>query len=247
MKQRTPATEGQTPPLLWGLLCSLRALEPPGGGTAIPGQSGRVRLKLFCFFSLEQICEPRLVGGVFLCGAVPSTPGPPPAGRVCMCPMEKNPTTTPHLFSPRSNPPRLPALQTSPLQAKLTRRGRPSSAHPPTFPPPLLELCSHFHAASRGTKETRLASGAEIQVLRARMPGKGLIWGSGGELQVWAGDGAWVQKRALVEGWRPPPGQGGRGAVVSRAGPGALLTPQSSAQKTLGCVQREGRGRLRDC
>lgn len=134
MKQRTPATEGQTPPLLWGLLCSLSAPETPGCGTAVPGQVGRVRLKLFCFFSLEQIWEPRLVGGVFLCGASPSTPGPQPPAE-CVCPMEKNPTTTPHLFSPRSNPPRLPALQTSPLQANVTLRGHSVAPAPRTLPP----------------------------------------------------------------------------------------------------------------
>lgn len=195
MKQRTPATEGQTPPLLWGLLCSLSAPETPGGGTAVPGQVGRVRLKLFCFFSLEQIWEPRLVGGVFLCGASPSTPGlQPPAECVCV---QWKKTLRRHLFSPRSNPPRLPALQTSPLQANVTLRGHsvaPSSAYPPTASFGVVL----FHAASRGTEETRLASGAAIQVLRARMPGKGLMWGSGDEPQVWAGDGAWVQKRALV-------------------------------------------------
>lgn len=42
------------------------------------GRVGGFRLKLFCFFSLEQICEPRLVGGVFLCGTSRSTPVPPP-------------------------------------------------------------------------------------------------------------------------------------------------------------------------
>lgn len=136
-------------------------------------------------------------GWCVLVRRVPQHPRSPAAGRVCMCPMEKNPTTTPHLFSPRSNPPRLPALQTSPLQANVTLRGHSvasSSAYPPTASFGVVV----FHAASRGTEETRLASGAAIQVLRARMPGKGLRWGSGDEPQVWAGDGAWVQKRALV-------------------------------------------------
>lgn len=98
MKQRTPATEGQTPPLLWGLLCSLSAPETPGGGTAVPGQVGRVRLKLFCFFSLEQIWEPRLVGGVFLCGASPSTPGPQPPAE-CVCVQWKKTLRRHHIFS----------------------------------------------------------------------------------------------------------------------------------------------------
>ena len=58
--------------------------------------------------------------------------------------------------------------------------------------------------------------------------------------EVWAGHGQWVQKRALVEGWRPPPAQGGRPAVTSAAGASALLTPQSSARKSPGVCAGRG-------
>lgn len=168
-----------------------------------------------------------------MCGAFRSTPGPPPAGRVCMCPMEKNPTTTPHLFTQIS-----PTAPQRCRPAPCKHQDSPRSSLRTLPPSHRLRSCASSFPRSPGDKRDAPASGAAIQVLRERMPGKGLIWGAGVNPRCGLGT-ARVQKRALVEGWRPPPGQGGRGAVVSRAGPGASLRHSPQPRRPWGvCSER---------
>ena len=171
MKQRTPATAGQTPPLLWGLLGSPSAPETPGGGTAIPGRGEGSEPFVSSFVSSwSRSASP---GWWVVCACAARVPAPPVSRRRPSVYVfnGKNPTTTPHLFSPRSNLPLLPALQTSPLQANASPRGHSVAPAPRPLPP------SHRLFASCAFISTQLPGGqkrrASLQAQRSRCCGRG--------------------------------------------------------------------------
>lgn len=95
----------------------------------------------FCFFSLEQICEPRLVGGVCLPGATPSTPGLPPPAE-CVCVQWKKTLQRHHIFSHPDQTFRS-SQRCRPAPCKLTRA-------PAGIRSPQLRVPSHLPTASFG-------------------------------------------------------------------------------------------------
>lgn len=144
MKQRTPATAGQNSTPALG---AARQPERPRdswwqhrNSWAVAGGGFGTLCFFFCFF-LEQICEPRLVGGVCLRGASPSTPGLPPPAECVMCPMEKT-LQRHHIFS-RPDQTFHSSQRCRPAPCKLTRA-------PAGTRSPQLRVPSHLPTASLG-------------------------------------------------------------------------------------------------
>lgn len=174
MKQRTPATAGQNSTPALG---AARQPERPRdswwqhrNSWAVAG--GRVRNPLFLLlFLLGADLRAQAGGWCVLARRESQHPRSPAAGRVCYVSNGKNPTTTPHLFSPRSNLPQLPALQTSPLQANASPRGHSVTPAPRPFPPShrLFGSCAFISTQLPGGQKRR----ASLRAQRSRCCGRG--------------------------------------------------------------------------
>lgn len=133
---------------------------------------GRVRNPLFLLlFLLGADLRAQAGGWCVLARRESQHPRSPAAGRVCYVSNGKNPTTTPHLFSPRSNLPQLPALQTSPLQANASPRGHSVTPAPRPFPPShrLFGSCAFISTQLPGGQKRR----ASLRAQRSRCCGRG--------------------------------------------------------------------------